>query len=87
VEALLKDEPEVLALWRKAITGKPGAHHNNIMSSKQGTSRAYTLDRLKRECVPYSEKFVQANYLPSAAIAAGFRKKPVKRCPKCGHEW
>ena len=23
----------------------------------------------------------------AAAIKAGFRKKPVRRCPKCGHEW
>jgi len=23
----------------------------------------------------------------AAAIEAGYRKKPVKRCPKCGHEW
>ena len=23
----------------------------------------------------------------AAAIGAGFRKKPIKHCPNCGHEW
>jgi hypothetical protein len=32
----------------------------------------------------YSHGELSAN---AAAIAAGFRKKPVKRCPKCGHEF
>jgi hypothetical protein len=92
VEALLKDEPEVLALWREATTA--AAHrptkesHNNIISSRQGTSRAYTLDRLKRNHPDlFDQVCAGALSANAAAIKAGFRKKPVKRCPKCGHEW
>ena len=91
VEALLKDEPETLTLWRKAITlsaHRPIGSHNNIMTSVQGTSRAYTLDRLKRECRELFDKVCAGELSANAAaIMAGFRKKPVKRCPKCGHEW
>jgi hypothetical protein len=58
VAALLGDDPETLALWRKAVT--PPAHRprkstDNISTSykpkrhEHGTGKAYTLDRLKRE--------------------------------------
>jgi hypothetical protein len=68
---------EALAMWRAAMTGKPGAHHN-IMRSKQGTSRAYTLDRLARERPDLFEQ-VRAGELSAnaAAIEAGFRKRPT----------
>jgi hypothetical protein len=37
-------------MWRAAMVGKQGAHNDNIMmKTEQGNSRAYTLDRLKRE--------------------------------------
>lgn len=89
VELLLKDEPEVLAMWRKEITSEQGAHHNNIMmKAKQGTSRSYTLNRLKRERPDLFEKVCAGELSANAAaIKAGFRRKPMHRCPKCGHEW
>lgn len=79
VEALLKDEPEVLALWRKATTGKQGAHTDNVsMKPEHGNSRAYTLARLKRERPDLFDKVcageVSAN---AAAIKAGWRKPPT----------
>ena len=51
--------PEVLAMWRAATTGKPGGDrrsenaikHDNVMIGRQGNSRAYTLDRLKRDAL------------------------------------
>jgi hypothetical protein len=44
------DDAEALAMFRAETTAKQGAHHDNVMrSGKQGNSRAYTLDRLKRE--------------------------------------
>lgn|SRR5262245_51632666 len=77
VEALLGNDAEILQMWREATTGKPGAHNNNIIRSKQGTSRAYTLDRLKRHRPDLFDK-VTANELTAnaAAIQAGFRKRP-----------
>jgi hypothetical protein len=55
VEALIKGHPDVEELWRKAITPEVGANQHTLskdhynMMTRQGTSRAYTLDRLKRE--------------------------------------
>ena len=53
--ALLKDDAETLQLWRKAVTPERGTNqhtmtedHSNRMT-RQGTTTAYTLDRLKRE--------------------------------------
>jgi hypothetical protein len=61
---------------------------DNITSSKRGTALKYTLRRLERDhpklFAAYKRGELSAN---AAAIEAGFRKKPVKRCPKCGHEW
>jgi len=80
VEALLKDEPEVLALWRKATTGHQGRppkqkNDNIIVKPKQGTSRAYTLDRLKRERPDLFDRVCAGELSPNAAaIEAGWRK-------------
>jgi hypothetical protein len=76
VERMLRDDSEALALFRAATTGKPGAHNHNIMRSRQGTSRAYTLDRLKRDRPDLFDR-VKANNLSAnaAAIEAGWRKK------------
>ncbi len=60
----------------------------NISSSKHGTSAIYTLKRLKRDRPDLFQQVlgggISAN---AAAIEAGWRKKPVRHCPKCGHEW
>ena len=82
VEALLRDDPEVLALWHDAVTGTHGgdhsSKHDNIMLARQGTSRGYTLARLKRER-PDLFKLVKAGKLSAnaAAIEAGWRKVPT----------
>lgn len=92
VEALIKDDADTLRMWRKAITapiGRP-SENTDIISIKpeHGTSLAYTLDRLKREDWKLYDKVITGELSANAAaIKAGFRKKPVKRCPKCGHEW
>lgn len=83
VEALIKDEPETLALWRGATTGRKGKRaasdnsDNITIKSPRGTNRAYTLDRLKRE-QPDLFKRVVAKELSAnaAAVAAGWRKPP-----------
>lgn len=83
VEALIKDEPETLALWRGATTGRagrPSKKHDNIMNSRpgaQGTSRAYILDRLKRERSDLFRRVVAKELSANAAaVAAGWRKPP-----------
>jgi hypothetical protein len=89
VEALLNksEDAEALAMWRKAMTGKRGGDrqseqaksiHDNIMNARQGTSRAYTLDRLSRERPDLFER-VKAGTLSAnaAAIEAGWRKTPT----------
>lgn len=92
VEALIKDDVKTLAMWRDAITPPHGGKHDsksdNITLDGRGTSRSYTVARLKRD-KPELFKRVVAKEMSAnaAAIKAGFRKKPVKRCPKCGHEW
>jgi hypothetical protein len=52
VEALIKDDPKVLALWREATTAAKHRHDdtdNVRIKPKHGNQRAYTLVRLKRE--------------------------------------
>ena len=55
VEALIKDDPEVLAMWREATTGEKHKHKANgdadniSITPRHGTSRAYTLSRLKHK--------------------------------------
>jgi hypothetical protein len=93
VEALLKDEPEVLTLWREATKVGQGKRTDlvdivNEVTPAKGNSRAYTLDRLKRARRDLFDQVCAGELSANAAaIEAGFRKKPVKRCPKCGHEW
>jgi len=89
VEALIKDDSEVLAMWRAATTGKPGRPQKNsdivTIKSERGNTRAYTLDRLKRER-PDLFKLVTADKMSAnaAAIKAGFRKNlmPLDRVLK-----
>jgi site-specific DNA-methyltransferase (adenine-specific) len=86
IEAVIKDEPEVLALWREAMVAKPGKRPkkecdiaDNISNKRvdAGTSKAYTLDRLKRESPELFAEVCQGNLSANAAaIQAGIRKKP-----------
>jgi hypothetical protein len=84
IASLLRFDPEVLRMWHEAIMLPAGTNqytmvHNNIMDHKpvkQGTSLAYTLDRLKRERPDLFERVVAKQLSANAAaIAAGFRKK------------
>jgi hypothetical protein len=81
VEALLKDDPIVLLMWREAMKeqGKRNDLHDNIMEVEtQGTSRAYTLSRLRKQHPElYAEVCAGAMSANAAAIKAGFRKVPT----------
>lgn len=80
---LLGGHDDALKAWRKAMVQPLGTNQytegndNIITHPKQGTSRAYTLDRLSREAPGLYEavcrKEMSAN---RAAIEAGFRKPP-----------
>ena len=88
IEALIRDDTEVLAMWREAmkektgpkVKGGDGGLCNNITETKgtTGTSRAYTVSRLQREApelfAQVAAGTISAN---AAAIKAGFRKKPT----------
>jgi hypothetical protein len=73
-------------MWRQAITPdahrpKKGESHDNIITS-QGTSRAYTLDRLQRERPDlFAEVVAKRLSANAAAIEAGFdTSRPFRRC-------
>lgn len=82
VEALIKDDPELLQLWRQAITPPKHKKHNDpdiiSIKDKHGTGKAYTLDRLKREAPELFSQVVQKKLSANkAAIQAGFRIKAL----------
>lgn len=95
VEALIKDDPQTVALWRDAIKRPVGTNQHTIedgdnvtIHDGRGNSLSYTVSRLKRERPDLFEKVIAKKLSANAAaIEAGFRKKPIKHCPKCGHEW
>ena len=84
VEAVIKDDPECLALYREAMKEQGNNQHtsklNNIKDAQvvAGTSKAYTCERLKRD-VPELFEEVKAGRMSAnaAAIQAGIRKKPT----------
>lgn len=81
IKAVIKDDPEALAMFRDAMkhVNQHDMPNDNIMrqAQEQGTSKAYTLSRLQKESPELFEavcrKELSAN---AAAIKAGFRKKP-----------
>lgn len=79
VEALIKDDPQTLALWREAVTPAKHAHHdsdNITITPGRGTARSYTLSRLKREKPKLFQRVVSGELSANAAaIEAGFRRK------------
>lgn len=70
---------------RNKITDQP----DNVSLKGYGNSRAYMLARLDRDKKTELAAKVRNGEMSAnaAAIKAGFRKKPLKRCPECGHEW
>lgn len=82
IEAVIRDDAEVLAMWREAMKEQThdrgnqhtGGKHDNVMAAtRQGNSRAYTCARLQREAPELFEE-VKAGRMSAnkAAIAAGF---------------
>ena len=83
IEGLIRNDPEVLVMWREAMKQESGARNDlvdniNEVKLSKGTSRSYTVSRLQREA-PALFKQVVAKTLSAnaAAIQAGFRRKPT----------
>lgn len=88
IEALIRDDAEVLAMWREAMKGKHGGDRRseeatkvdnvNLERASKGNSRSYAVSRLQREApelfAQVAAGTISAN---AAAIKAGFRKKPT----------
>lgn len=87
IEALIRDDVEVLAMWRDAMKEKTGPKLKgeeglcNIVTETKGTtgnSRSYTVSRLQREAPELFAQVVAGTLSANAAaIQAGFRKKPT----------
>ena len=80
IEAVIKDNAEVLAMWREEMKGEPGRPKTGdnvtpIERPDKGNSKAYTLSRLKRENAELCNQVVEGELSANAAaIKAGWRK-------------
>lgn len=88
IQAVIQDDAEALALFREAMVEGPGGDKksedriisNNITNDpvERGTSKAYTVSRLKRDRPDLFERVVAGELSANrAAIEAGFRRKPT----------
>lgn len=85
IEALIRDDAEVLAMWREEMKGKPGRPKSTQKTNRNPTTlktadrgRAYDLSRLQREAPELFAQVVAGTLSANAAaIQAGFRKKPT----------
>lgn len=80
VQKLISEDPETLVLWREAMKGQEGGNTTSDIitgaGAATGTSRAYTLSRLKREFPDLFQQVVAGELSANAAaIKAGFRRK------------
>jgi hypothetical protein len=102
IEALIKDDPEVLPMFEKAMQIKPGPKPESLDSSfdnvkrinaSTGNTRAYTLTRLQKDNPEIYEEVKAGKLTANAgAIKAGWRKTPTpmeiirKQIPKLTQE-
>jgi hypothetical protein len=81
IEALIKDDPEVLPMFREAMKeqGERNDLHDNVMEvATQGNSKAYTLTRLQKDNPEIYEEVKAGKLTANAgAIKAGWRKTPT----------
>jgi hypothetical protein len=80
IEAVIKDNAEVLAMWEREMQVGQGHRSDlvdnvNDVGASKGNSKAYTVSRLKRESPELFEKVVAGELSANAAaIKAGWRK-------------
>lgn len=81
VEALIKDDPEVLVMYREAMKGRGtrtdlSDNVSEVKLDKSGNGRAYTLSRLQKQHPELYQSVCDGQMSANAAaIKAGFRKK------------
>ena len=77
VEAVIRNDPECLAMFREAMKhqGKAEDFHNNVMEVKQGNSRAYSITRVQSQCDAKTVAAVMAGKMSAngALVKAGLR--------------
>ena len=77
VEAVIRNDPECLAMFREAMKhqGKAEDFHNNVMEVKQGNSRAYSIARVQSQCDAKTVAAVMAGKMSAngALVKAGLR--------------
>ena len=78
IEAVIRDDPEALVMYREAMKGQHGGDRksesikrNNITldSSERGTSRAYSISLVQRECDAPTVAAVMAGEIKAAGNA------------------
>jgi len=88
IEAVIKDDHEVLAMFREAMKGKPGpkpkkegdsSDANSIRTKVGSTQKAYLDERLKRDHPKTFQRLLDGEFKSTraAAIAAGIVKVPT----------
>ena len=86
IEAVIKDDPEVLAMFREAMkaVNQHDVPCNNITGQTTGTSRAYSVTRVQQECKPEVIAKVMAGEMsPNAALVkAGIRENRQVYLPR-----
>lgn len=92
VEAVIRDDPEALSAFREAMKGKPGRPKSTDetptisrgIESIHGTTRAYSIARVQRECDPETVAAVMSGDLsPNAALVkAGVRENRQVYVPR-----
>ena len=94
VEAVIKDDPEALAMFREAMKGQEGGDKrsqaattdNNVISDRSpvGNSRAYSISRVQRSCDAETVAAVMAGTVtPNAALVkAGIRENRQVYVPR-----
>jgi hypothetical protein len=91
IESVIKDDPEVLAMFREAMKQQGNNQYtkskdNNVMeaNASQGNARAYSVTRVQQECKPEVIAKVMAGEMsPNAAlIKAGIRENRQVYLPR-----
>ena len=96
IEALIKDDPEVLPMFREAMKGKGNQHTckgSNTTPADKDRGKAYALARLQKDNPEIYEEVKAGKLTANAgAIKAGWRKSPTpmeiirKQIPKLTKE-
>jgi len=89
VEAVIRDDPEALVMFREAMKhqGERPNLDNNVIEvdrSPVGNSRAYSIERVRRECDPETVAAVMAGKVSAnaALVRAGLRESRQVYIPR-----